>query len=151
MVPEVRIGSFVSDPCNTQSQCSALNHNFNAVAHHDYSVLTRRITYLVISLSTLYCCISFWAVLCLGAIVRATEDRNHTKTLYKPTFARDRVLPRGPARVINGVPADAGEYPFHAVLLRYNSFHCGGTLLNKWTVLTADHCINGPYALFLCF
>ena len=49
--------------------------------------------------------------------------------------------------IIGGNDTQIGEFPFLALLGRDNitTFHCGGTLINKWYVLTAAHCDKVDY------
>ena len=52
--------------------------------------------------------------------------------------------------IVGGVNAKAGEFPYMALLgakKRYNGedivqFLCGGSVINKWYILTAAHCIK---------
>jgi len=46
-------------------------------------------------------------------------------------------------RIVGGTAVPSGGRPFQVVLLRSNSFVCGGSLINAQTVLTAAHCIDG--------
>ena len=39
--------------------------------------------------------------------------------------------------IINGQRATKGEYPWSVVITKRQHFHCGGILLNSWTVITA--------------
>ena len=51
-------------------------------------------------------------------------------------------------KIVNGVPAQAGAWPW-AVVLGFSSFGggisvaCGGTLINRNYVLSAAHCFDG--------
>ena len=50
---------------------------------------------------------------------------------------------RGPeARIINGNPADPGEYPAQGELQSEGFFICGGTLISNRYFLTAGHCVT---------
>jgi secreted trypsin-like serine protease len=65
-------------------------------------------------------------------------------------------LPAGPSpdsRVVGGTPVPDGRYPFQAALLiqfagqnDHQRQFCGGSLITRWQVLTAAHCVDffGP-------
>jgi len=44
-------------------------------------------------------------------------------------------------RVVNGWPADEGEWPWIAALLNNNRQFCGGSLIDSKHILTAAHCV----------
>jgi len=46
-------------------------------------------------------------------------------------------------RVVGGRPANAGEFPYQAALLRSGSLTCGCWIINARTIGTAAHCIDG--------
>merc|ERR1719277_1966403 len=46
-----------------------------------------------------------------------------------------------PFRVVNGWPADEGEWPWIAALLQNGRQFCGGSLISKKHILTATHCV----------
>jgi secreted trypsin-like serine protease len=50
----------------------------------------------------------------------------------------------GTARVIGGLTANPGVWPYAALVLISNRFQCGGTLISKSFVLTAGHCAIDP-------
>ena len=46
-------------------------------------------------------------------------------------------------RIVNGKVANIGDYPYMALLKMVDGrYSCGGSLINKWYVLTAAHCIE---------
>ncbi|KAI9559336.1 hypothetical protein GHT06_016125 [Daphnia sinensis] len=47
-----------------------------------------------------------------------------------------------PNKIVNGVPAAAGEFPY-MTLLHLNGYLCGGSLIGPSHVLTAAHCLYG--------
>lgn len=48
-------------------------------------------------------------------------------------------------KIINGRDATRGQFPFYINLKFRDEYehHCGGTLITRWDVLTAAHCIRG--------
>jgi hypothetical protein len=46
-------------------------------------------------------------------------------------------------RIVGGVPADTGEWPWMAALLRDKTDqYCGGVLITDQHILTASHCVD---------
>ncbi|EFN78387.1 Trypsin epsilon [Harpegnathos saltator] len=58
--------------------------------------------------------------------------------LAQQTFADE------PEAIVGGMMADPGQFP-HQVSLRtsYGSHFCGGSIVSKWTIVTAAHCTQG--------
>ncbi|KAH7030569.1 trypsin-like cysteine/serine peptidase domain-containing protein [Microdochium trichocladiopsis] len=53
-------------------------------------------------------------------------------------------------RIVGGVPAWTGDFPFIVAISDRGSQYCGGVLINAYTVLTAAHCsirMKEPWAL----
>ena len=46
-------------------------------------------------------------------------------------------------RVVGGVEAAAHSWPWSVALLRFDSYFCGGSLIDEEWVLTAAHCVYG--------
>ena len=45
-------------------------------------------------------------------------------------------------RIVGGRDATIEEFPFIVALLLWGNFHCGGTILNANTVVSAAHCLE---------
>ena len=52
-------------------------------------------------------------------------------------------------KIIGGTPADARDYPWYALLYRYNGGFCGGSLVAPDMVLSAAHCAGGFDRVFI--
>ncbi len=69
----------------------------------------------------------------------------------KPAQAEDE--PEFEGQVVGGAAVPNGKYPFMAALLNtrygnnaYQQQFCGGTLIDRDSVLTAAHCVSGASA-----
>ncbi|XP_045206198.2 chymotrypsin-1-like [Mercenaria mercenaria] len=66
----------------------------------------------------------------------------HLSGKDEDTANTEGITDRDKDRIVGGNFADRGEYPW-LIVLRYNGgFICGGTILNKDTILTAAHCVE---------
>jgi secreted trypsin-like serine protease len=45
------------------------------------------------------------------------------------------------SRIVGGVPAEPGEFPFVAALYRGGAFFCGGSIVDERHIVTAAHCV----------
>jgi secreted trypsin-like serine protease len=52
------------------------------------------------------------------------------------------------SKIIGGILATAGQFPWQAGLYLDGSGFCGGSLISSNVVLTAGHCVDG-YFLFV--
>ncbi|XP_073829467.1 serine protease SP24D-like [Musca autumnalis] len=51
-------------------------------------------------------------------------------------------LPNPDGRIVGGVDAEVGQFPHQVSLQREDGSHtCGGSIINKWSILTAAHCV----------
>jgi len=46
-------------------------------------------------------------------------------------------------RIVGGFPADIANIPYIVSIQLFGIHHCGGSIINKHTILTAAHCLNG--------
>lgn len=74
---------------------------------------------------------SVFKMVCKAAITLAVAS-------YAPAAAAATI----DKRITGGQDAELGEFPFIVSITGSNG-HCGGTLLDSTTVLTAAHCIEG--------
>ena len=67
--------------------------------------------------------------------------------LWKPSGAKGECGKKLlPSNIVGGSITKAGDYPFEALIgiLNYDGkirYTCGASLINKWYVLTASHCV----------
>ena len=87
-----------------------------------------------------------WFVLIYFPIIRAFYLQNLGTWKPRP---QDCGLKTILTNIIGGETTKLGEFPFMAILgfEQFNvangvAYSCGGTLINKWYVLTAAHCFN---------
>lgn len=46
------------------------------------------------------------------------------------------------SRIIGGMEAGEGEFPWQVSIQVANQHMCGGAILSSWWILTAAHCLN---------
>ena len=56
--------------------------------------------------------------------------------------ARRRIDGEHDLKVVNGWPADKGEWPWITALLNNGRQFCGGSLIDDRHILTAAHCVS---------
>lgn len=64
---------------------------------------------------------------------------------FTPIWALPTHNNRVSGRIVNGVVADHGQYPFAVGIIYYlggKSYFCGGSLLTDEWIITAAHCIE---------
>jgi len=82
-----------------------------------------------------------------------------TKAPPKPTTRAWKVKPAGKcgvknvfgSRVIGGIDAQKGAWPWQVLIRLGGSTHCGGSLINPFWVVTAAHCVYHKEALINYF
>jgi len=76
----------------------------------------------------------------IGFIESLSSKKNKVQTCGKSSFFSGE-------RIIGGRLARNGEFPFAISLQIYNSNFsavlCGGSIIDKYTILTAAHCVVG--------
>uniref|UniRef100_H0XAQ9 Serine protease 55 n=1 Tax=Otolemur garnettii TaxID=30611 RepID=H0XAQ9_OTOGA len=49
------------------------------------------------------------------------------------------------SRIIDGLEAEVGEFPWQVSIQARNEPFCGGAILNQWWILTAAHCLSQDF------
>ncbi|XP_035623102.1 coagulation factor X [Oncorhynchus keta] len=87
-----------------------------------------------------------WNVTQQREIQFAFEDDVIEMVKEKPVFAEAR----GNTRIVNGEECPPGECPWQAFLVNHEDRgFCGGTILNKYFILTAAHCMNQTRSFYV--
>lgn len=68
--------------------------------------------------------------------------QNHSKENVELVNEEKKSANSAP-RIVDGERASLGEFPWMVSLYYKGKFRCGASILNKNTVLTAAHCVNG--------
>jgi len=63
-----------------------------------------------------------------------------------PSGACGVVSVRG-SRVINGVDAKPGAWPWQVLIKMFDQPHCGGSIVSPWYIVTAAHCLHNKEAI----
>lgn len=53
-----------------------------------------------------------------------------------------RPLYQPESRVLSGSNFTEGDHPWQVALFRASAYNCGGSIIDKYVVLTAAHCIS---------
>ncbi|XP_034516051.1 serine protease 55 isoform X1 [Ailuropoda melanoleuca] len=51
------------------------------------------------------------------------------------------------SRIIGGMEAEVGEFPWQVSIQARNEHFCGGSIINKWWIVTAAHCFSSEELL----
>uniref|UniRef100_A0A8P0S8Q4 Kallikrein 1 n=2 Tax=Canis lupus familiaris TaxID=9615 RepID=A0A8P0S8Q4_CANLF len=78
-----------------------------------------------------------------------TQSRRTTIWLCLPLTPPAGAAPPVQSRIIGGWDCTKNSQPWQAALYHYSKFQCGGVLVHPEWVLTAAHCINDNYQLWL--
>lgn len=72
----------------------------------------------------------------------------------RPPVPTWKVVPAGQcgvqkatSRVINGMDAKKGAWPWQVLIRFFGDTHCGGTIISPYWVVTAAHCVDGREAV----
>lgn len=61
---------------------------------------------------------------------------------YTPRYViGDNIIGVATPNIVGGAPAENGQFPYQISLRYYGEHNCGGSILNKYFVLTAAHCV----------
>ncbi|KAL1022074.1 hypothetical protein UPYG_G00021880 [Umbra pygmaea] len=87
-----------------------------------------------------------WNVTQHNVVKFSLADESVDTVNEKPIFPESR----GENRIVNGEECPPGECPWQAFLVNHEDRgFCGGTILNKYFILTAAHCMNQTRSFYV--
>ncbi|XP_021503615.1 serine protease 44-like [Meriones unguiculatus] len=72
-----------------------------------------------------------------------TPGHSFSKKAYPPWVPTLSACGHRTARIVGGQPAAESKWPWQVSLQANNRHICGGSLISKWWVMTAAHCVYG--------
>uniref|UniRef100_A0A182SK63 Peptidase S1 domain-containing protein n=1 Tax=Anopheles maculatus TaxID=74869 RepID=A0A182SK63_9DIPT len=89
----------------------------------------------------------FWIFVLLGLSLSAVSQTSHAQE-YQRLCGRRKVKSLSLRSTQNGVDAEPGQWPWHAIVFRKDdiggiNYKCGGTIIDESIVLTSAHCVFG--------
>lgn len=72
-------------------------------------------------------------------LTRENEDIYRSK---RSNYTAIREKRQEDLRVVGGSPSQPAAWPWVVAIYRDGTFHCGGTILNKFWIISAAHCVD---------